>query len=68
MIETMRCQPTGALEQIVLSIDELEVMRLEPITSNKPGKDDPFYALGQLADTTGQSLTNEQMDQIIYGN
>ena len=29
--------------------------------------DDPFYALNQLADSHGKSLTNRQMDKLIYG-
>jgi prevent-host-death family protein len=53
-------------KRMILTYRGKPVMRLEPITSNKPTKDDPFYGLGQLADPTGRSLTNEQIDKIIY--
>jgi antitoxin (DNA-binding transcriptional repressor) of toxin-antitoxin stability system len=42
------------------------VMRLEPIRTNTPDVDDPFYKIGQLATTAGQPLTNEEIDQIVY--
>ena len=43
------------------------VARLEPIDDQEFDEDDPFYALDQLADDKGQSLTNSQIDKIVYG-
>jgi len=59
-------------KRMILTYRGKPVMRLEPIPAKKPAKDDPFYTLGQMADSagpdsTGQSLTNDQMDKIIYG-
>ena len=44
------------------------VMKLEPPDPprKRPPKDDPFYRLAELAEDMGESLTNEQMDRIIY--
>lgn len=42
------------------------VARLEPIRSESPSDDDPFYSLCDLA-VEGESLTNRQMDEIVYG-
>ena len=41
-------------------------MHLEPIRDQKPSPEDPFYRLADLAADRGRSLTNEQMDGIIY--
>ncbi len=44
------------------------VIRLEPIAGQGPDQDDPFYRLSELADgNKGSSLTNEQIDDILYG-
>ena len=34
---------------------------------NRPPKDDPFYRLGDHAENLGGSLTNEEIDRIVYG-
>ena len=54
--------------RMILTYRGKPVMRLEPIPQGKPLKNDPFYSLGNLADSTGESLTNEQIDRVIYGN
>ena len=54
-------------QRMILTHRGKPVMRLEPISADKPDKDDPFYALADLADSKGEPLTNEQMDDIIYG-
>ena len=54
-------------KRMILTYRGKAVMRLEPIRDELPGSDDPFYRLAELADTKGKSLTNEQMDRIIYG-
>jgi antitoxin (DNA-binding transcriptional repressor) of toxin-antitoxin stability system len=54
-------------KRMLLTYRGKPVMRLEPIESGNPGKNDPFYALSALADSGGKSLTNNEMDEIIYG-
>ena len=44
------------------------VMRLEPIPIDTPAADDPFYKLAELATANGLPLTNEEIDQTIYGS
>ena len=41
------------------------VMRLEPLEPRKIRSDDPIYRLGELAEPMG-SLTNEEIDRIVY--
>ena len=60
----------GQLRQggrMVLTYRGQPVARLEPISDLQVDADDPFYALDQLADEKGRSLSNSQMDKIIYG-
>ena len=54
-------------QRMVLTYRGKPVARLEPISDDAVDGDDPFYALDQLADAKGRSLTNEQMDKTIYG-
>ena len=54
-------------KRMILTYRGKPVMRLEPILDEVPGADDPFYALAELADSGGKSLTNEQIDRIVYG-
>ena len=54
-------------QRIVLTYRGKPVARLEPIGEAVLTEDDPFYALDRLADTQGKSLTNDQMDRIVYG-
>jgi len=54
-------------ERIVLTYRGKPVARLEPIHFGAV-EDDPFYALDALADSQAPSLTNEQIDQAIYGD
>lgn len=44
------------------------VARLEPVTSRSVGPDDPFYSLHRLADAHGESLTNDELDRVVYGS
>jgi hypothetical protein len=41
--------------------------RLEPIVERQITPEDPFYALDRLADAKGASLTNDEIDRIVYG-
>jgi antitoxin (DNA-binding transcriptional repressor) of toxin-antitoxin stability system len=42
------------------------VMKIEPILQERPLIDDPFYRLGHVAENSAGSLSNEDMDTIIY--
>jgi prevent-host-death family protein len=53
-------------KRLILTYRGKPVMRLEPIRDCEIGPDDPFYALAQLAIADGRSLTNEEIDQIVY--
>jgi hypothetical protein len=53
-------------KRLVLTYRGKPVMRLEPVHNDKPDKSDPFYSLATLADSGGKSLTNEEMDKLIY--
>jgi prevent-host-death family protein len=54
-------------ERILLTRRGKPVARLEPIVPESPSGDDPFYDLGSLAVESGQSMTNEQIDELLYG-
>lgn len=41
-------------------------MRLEPVIPEKVSMDDPFYALGLVADNSAGSLSNAAMDKLVY--
>ena len=43
------------------------VFRIEPIEEKKSSAGDPFYRLAEMAEPVGKSLSNDQMDAIIYG-
>ena len=53
-------------KRLILTYRGKPVMRLEPIQDPNVGPDDPFYALAQLAAPVGKSLTNEEIDQVVY--
>ena len=54
-------------KRMILTYRGKPVMRLEPIINEQPDPGDPFYKLAELADSEGESLTNEEMDRIVYG-
>lgn len=54
-------------ERMVLTYRRKPVIRLVPVGYPQPYADDPFYRLDRLADAKGQSLTNREIDRIIYG-
>ena len=51
---------------LILTSRGKPVARLEPIIEAFPNGDDPFYSLSQLGGG-GESLTNSQIDDILYG-
>ena len=60
-------QRVRAGETLVLTYRGRPALRLEPLPAQQLDRDDPFYALADLADSTGAPLTNEQIDEIVYG-
>ena len=54
-------------QRMVLSYRGRPVARLEPIPTHAADEDDPFYGLAELADDRNEPLTNEQIDEIVYG-
>ncbi len=43
------------------------VARIEPILSAAIDGEDPFYSLDELAEAGDSSLTNAEIDDIVYG-
>ncbi len=54
-------------ERVVLTYRGKPVARLEPFGDTAIAESDPFYALDALADDDAPSLTNEEVDEAIYG-
>ncbi len=54
-------------QRITLTYRGKPVARIEPIIETAPGKDDPFFHLSDLAEQVGDSLTNEEIDETLYG-
>ena len=53
--------------RMVLTYRGQPVARLEPIDDQDFDEDDLFYTLYQLTDDKRRSLTNSQIDKIVYG-
>lgn len=53
-------------ERMILTRRGKPVARLEPILDEQVSDDDPIYSLTRLA-VPGESLTNEEIDKIVYG-
>jgi len=54
-------------ERLVLTYRGKPVARIEPVSDATADADDPFYSLDCLADTKGGTLSNREMDEILYG-
>lgn len=56
-------------QRMILTYRGKPVLRLEPILESAPSEDDPIYRLDKIAiqGTHAEQLTNEQIDQIVYG-
>jgi prevent-host-death family protein len=54
-------------ERLVLTKRGKPVARLEPIADAAPDLEDPFYALAEIS-APGASLSNAQIDGIVYGS
>jgi prevent-host-death family protein len=55
-------------QRLILTYRGKPVMTLEPIPNQKIAANDPFYRLHELAVSGGEPLTNEEIDQIVYGS
>jgi prevent-host-death family protein len=53
-------------QRVILTRRGKPVARLEPIIDEAPDAEDPFYSLTELAEA-GDSLTNGQIDEVVYG-
>ena len=60
-------QRVGRGERLVLTYRGRPAARLEPFTESTTPADDPIYRLAELSVDQGSSLTNEEMDAIVYG-
>jgi prevent-host-death family protein len=54
-------------ERFLLTYRGKPVAKLEPVQDTAIAADDPFYRLADLAADKGKSLTNREMDELIYG-
>lgn len=54
-------------ERLVLTHRGKPVARLEPLRDALPDPDDPAYRLFEHADPQGESLTNQEIDDVVYG-
>lgn len=54
-------------QRMVLTRRGKPVARLEPMCNDVPDVDDPFYSLIGLG-KSGGSLSNKQIDEILYGS
>ncbi len=53
-------------ETLVLTYRGRPVVRLEPIRAATVDADDAFYQIAKLADRKGKSLSNQEIDAIVY--
>ena len=54
-------------ERLVLTYRGKPVARLEPVRDPQPDPNDPAYRLYEHADPAGESLSNREIDDIVYG-
>ena len=55
-------------QTFVLTYRGKPVARLEPIRESVPDADDPFYRLPELASETGEPLSNDEIDRLVYAS
>ena len=53
-------------KSLILTHRGKPVMRLEPIQDRVVNQDDPLYTISKLAVHDERSLTNEEIDEIVY--
>jgi prevent-host-death family protein len=54
-------------ENLVLTYRGRPALRLVPVVRDAPAEGDGFYRLAELADRHASPLTNDQIDDIVYG-
>jgi antitoxin (DNA-binding transcriptional repressor) of toxin-antitoxin stability system len=54
-------------KRMIMTYRGRPVIRLEPILDDVVDKDDPFLQLDGIAVGGNENLSNQQMDEIIYG-
>jgi antitoxin (DNA-binding transcriptional repressor) of toxin-antitoxin stability system len=54
-------------KRMILTYRGKPVIRMEPILEKTISIDDPFYKIDRLAAREGNSISNEEIDQIVYG-
>lgn len=54
-------------ERVVLTYRGRPVARLEPIRTRSPSPDDPIYRLASLARKGGRTMSNREIDRVLYG-
>ena len=54
-------------ENLILTYRGKPAARLTPYATSAPQPDDPLYRLTDLAAPGGESLRNEEIDEIVYG-
>jgi len=54
-------------QRMVLTYRGRPAVRLEPVLPDAIAHDDAFYRLSELAGGSGGSLTNREIDKIVYG-
>jgi prevent-host-death family protein len=55
-------------KSLVLTYRGRPVVRLEPFRPEGVSNDDPFYQLADMADPEGATLTNREIDELVYGS
>jgi prevent-host-death family protein len=53
-------------KRLILTYRGKPVIRLEPIAARAAGEDDPFYKIAELAVADDRSLSNPEIDQVVY--
>jgi antitoxin (DNA-binding transcriptional repressor) of toxin-antitoxin stability system len=53
-------------QRMILTYRGLPVARMEPITEETVAEDDPIYSLSDLAVRDLASISNEEIDRVIY--
>ena len=54
-------------QSVILTYRGRPAARLEPLTDVGAQADDRFYRLADLADGAGESLSNREVDEAVYG-
>jgi len=53
-------------QRMIMTYRGKPVCRIEPMDDETPSENDPFYMLDRMAEATGRSLNNEEIDGILY--